>query len=591
MVGQNDHDEDNVVSPEAALDVLLDAVASVPFKMAVFDKNDRVVACSEKFRASFTDALSVLPDNLLASSITFQEMIEAKVASRHSAKVVPEKLKLELARHRVPGGWQRDMRIAGSWQRRIKGETPKGNVVSVEISIDELMQKSSALAKAKQQLEYQAFHDPLTDLPNRRALAAHLDQILNDATDTGAQTALLHVDLDKFKAVNDTMGHDAGDQVLRKAADVLRRSVRSVDFVARVGGDEFVVVQQNAASNLEAAAVAQRIVNTMKEPIEYGDEFCQIGASIGISMAGPGDDLDRLLTEADHALYEAKRKGRGCFDFFEPVFRDRHMAQLKNINAAREAMLLRAFEPYFQAQICTKTNRLIGVEALARWIDQEKGLRHPEEFFPYLKEANLMGELDAMMIEKSLIAIGQWREEGVEVPRVSINVSAQWLSREDIVEHAKWIVDDAGLTPEHIGFEVLEDAVNDVMISEAQDNFARLKEAGFHIALDHFGTGDASISGLRRVAFDRVKIDESFVVGIDHDPEVRTICSALIHLLHDLNLEPMCAGVETTEQLDAVAKLGCNLFQGFAVCRPMSAAHFAVWAADYAENLPPALSA
>ncbi len=585
----------DIVDPARAFAVLQDAIAWVPFNMVVFDETDRLIACSNQYRDTFAETGATIPDNLLERPIFFDDLVSSFVQSNFTAETSKQKAEIEKSRHRVPGGWQRDMKSNGEWIRRIKNVTPNNNVVSVSLSIDELIQKSTALAKMKRQLEYQAFHDPLTELPNRRALADHMRGVLASAQQNGTKTALLHIDLDKFKAVNDTMGHEAGDHVLRIAADKFRRSIRGSDFVARVGGDEFVVVQQETATNLEPAAVAQRIVNAMKEPISYNDETVRIGASVGISVreniGTSAEEIDRFLSEADHALYEAKRKGRGCFDFFEPAFRDRHMALIRNISAVREAMLLRAFEPYFQPQVSTVDNSLIGIEALARWVDKERGVLHPDQFFSLLKEANLMADLDKMILEKSLDAARKWREAGVDVPRITINVSAEWLSKSDTVEQTKWLVDCAELGPEQIGFEVLEDAVNSGANGEAAHNLGLLKAAGFHIALDHFGTGDSSISSLRRVAFDRVKIDESFVTGIEENRDQRKICAALINLTRDLNLDPMCTGVEKFSQILAAQAFGCTKFQGFAIARPLSAERFRIWAEDRDAELARALSA
>ena len=563
---------------------MLDGIKSIPFPFFIFDRSDKLIACSDEYVTYLKKSGVELPADFSSDPVFFRQIVDKQFQDTAPPDVVRAKVDLELARHRIPGGWQRDAKVAGEWHRRVKSLTSNGNVVGASLPIDELIRKSTALSKAKKQLEYQAFHDPLTGLPNRRALTSHLRESLLSCQLSGERIAVLHVDLDKFKAVNDTLGHDAGDHVLAVAARILKSSIRGEDFIARVGGDEFVAVCHNVDTNEDIAEIAQRIVSSMKEPISYNEEYCRIGASVGIVISEPGSDADQLLTEADHALYESKRRGRGCFDFFLPVFRDRHMALLKNVNLAREAMMLSAFEPFFQPQICAHTGKLIGLEALARWLDREKGTRHPKDFFYLLSEAHLMADLDTMIFEKSIKALSIWDEAEAFVPRISINASAEFLSQNDLIERVKWLLDDAGLDPSRIGFEILEEAVSDDDNPLIKTNVENLKKAGFHIALDHFGTGDASVAGLRKLRFDRVKIDEAFVINIENDAELRTISSALIGLIRNLGMEPMWTGLESDAQIDTVVDLDCTNVQGFAVARPMPAKKIPIWLSEFGDR-------
>lgn len=580
---------DDDISVEAAFVALEQAIAALPMPFSVFDANDRLLACSDSYRGQYGALLADPDKSLLTHPVYFEQLLRARKYAEFPPEEAEKRCATELRRHRTRENYILDVNSKGKWTRRTKSLSPEGQVVSLAMPIDELIQKSRALSEAKQQLEHLAFHDPLTGLPNRRGLSEHLEKLARIPEGEAFNVAVLHVDLDKFKLVNDTLGHDAGDSVLLAAAKNLQAEVRATDFVARVGGDEFVVVCHRIKDEDGISGVAQRIVDTMAVPIPYREDMCQIGASIGIAITGAHNISEHVLMDADIALYEAKNNGRGCFEFFYPTFRDRYSSLQRRINEVRDAITLNAFEPHYQPQICARTGDVIGFEALARWSDRERGIRPPGDFMQALEEARLTNALDDMILRKTLQTIGDWDEEGVTVPRITLNMSEARLNQDKLVDRIKWAVESEGLTPDRIGLEILETVVVGDGGDLVSKNLRHLADAGFTIALDDFGTGNASIAGLRNLSIKRIKIDRSFVMDIDKDRELQVITGAMIGLIKNLNLEAVCEGVETAAEAETLRNLGADAFQGFLFSKAMPADMVPIWLESYEEDRAPAL--
>lgn len=570
------------VSEKDILSSVSNAIAALPYPFCIFDENEQALLASETFEIAFRDVLNDPDRPLYEQGLTFTDVTKARLSKKLPEEQVQSRLEAELRKLRTEGTSTRDMMVDGEWVRRIKVGTQGGPTTTLAVPIEELVQRTRSLARAKEEMEHQALHDALTDLPNRRALNAYLEQVLK--SDVNDVVVVFHVDLDKFKLVNDTLGHDAGDCVLLEASKILRSEVRSADFVARVGGDEFVMVFNSLPDRDAIEAVATRIVEKMREPIYYDDNCCQIGASIGIAVREEFTTPERIVMDADIALYEAKKAGRGRYSFFYVGHRAKHTAFKKRVFEVREAIMLNAFEPFFQPQICAKTGNVIGFEALARWRDREHGIRLPSEFMAALEEANLLFELDDMILKKSLRRIADWDAEEVDVKMVSINLSAGMLSREDLVDHLKWRCDEAEIAPERIGLEVLENVVVDGKLGVIAKNIQGLKAVGFQVSLDDFGTGNASISSLRHLAPNRIKIAREFISNIDTDEDIATITSALAALAGKLGMSVLCEGVETQAELEFLQKLECDAYQGFLFAKPMESDVVPIWLSDFADE-------
>jgi len=576
------------LSAEQILASVEAGISAVPFPVCIYDQDDRLLLCSAQFRESVGAIFEGRTGHVYEHDLKYEDIVRTQVSERYAPDQVDVRIASELERHRIEGTVSVDMNIEGSWMRRSRTLSPEGSLVAMAMPIDELVQRTRALVDAKQEMEHQALHDPLTDLPNRRALNAYLQRVL-DSDLLSEDVVVFHVDLDKFKLVNDTLGHDAGDCVLLEASRILRAEVRSTDFVARVGGDEFVMVFTSLKDRDAIAGMAQRIVDKMREPIYYDDQCCQIGASIGVVVREEFATAERLVMDADIALYEAKSAGRGRYAFFQSSARVKHSVFKKRIFEVREAIMLNAFEPFFQPQICARSGDIVGFEALARWQDREVGTRPPSDFLEALDEANLCAELDEMILKKTLRRMADWNEEGVDIPKVSVNLSPASLARGDLSDHLKWLCDAAGIEPDRLVFEILEDVVLDTQGGAIAENVGRLKKAGFAVALDDFGTGSTSISSLRYLQPDRIKIAREFVKDIDQDDELQIITSALIALVQNLGMEVLCEGVETFEELALLRGLGSDCFQGFLFAKPMCSDEVPIWISDYQEEQQPIL--
>ena len=564
------------------------AIAALPYPFCIFDENERALLASDTFSHTFKGVVSDSQGPLYEQDVTFKDVTRARLSQTLPADQVEARLDAELRRLRADGNSTKDMMLGGKWVRRIKAASPDGHTTTLAVPIEELVQRTRALVAAKQEMEHQALHDPLTDLPNRRALTSYLEHVL--ASDMTAQEVVVfHVDLDKFKLVNDTLGHDAGDCVLLEASKILRAEVRSTDFVARVGGDEFVLVFTSLSDRDAIAGVAQRIIERMREPIYYDEQRCRIGASIGIAIREEFTTPERIVMDADIALYEAKLGGRGRYSFFNAGHRAKHTAHKKRVFEVREAMALNAFEPFFQPQICVKTGKIVGFEALARWRDREAGILPTSEFLEAIEEAHLVAELDEMIIRKSLRRLVEWDELEVHVPMVSVNLSTAMLSKPDLTDRLKWMCDDAGIAPERLGLEVLENVMIDVQKGSVAATVGRLKAAGFMIALDDFGTGNASISSLRHLAPDRIKIAREFVKDIHKDEDLRMITSAMIVLAQNLGMTVLCEGVDADPDAQVLEALGCEYLQGFLVSKAIESDFVPIWIEDYYEEILPKL--
>jgi diguanylate cyclase (GGDEF)-like protein/PAS domain S-box-containing protein len=439
--------------------------------------------------------------------------------------------------------------------------------------------------RAERELRRAALSDPLTGLPNRRGLTDHLGRLAADADRT---LAVMHVDLDRFKAVNDTLGHAAGDHVLLEAARLLRDETRADDLVARVGGDEFVVVVRGADPGGEAAEAAERLTRRLSEPMAFGEITCRIGASVGIALWRPSaqPDPERVLADADIALYEAKRAGRGRWRRFEPWMRRRAETAATLGQEIRAGLERDEFEAWLQPQVGLLDGRPRGFEALIRWRHPTRGLLRPDRFLFAAAEANLVARLDDRMMELAADALARLRAAGVPAPRVSVNVSADRLADPEVVDRVKWAVDAAGLSPSDFALEIVESVLLDETARRGGEAVRRLAAAGFAIELDDFGTGHAAISTLRALPVDRIKIDGGFVRGVDRDPELRTMAGAIVALGGNLGLEVVAEGVERDAERDVMAELGCAVAQGNLIGRPMPWPDVVAWHAAREARAP-----
>jgi diguanylate cyclase (GGDEF)-like protein len=421
--------------------------------------------------------------------------------------------------------------------------------------------------QAQATVTFLARHDPLTRLPNRVLFREQLEQAVAESKH-GAQFALLCVDLDNFKAVNDTLGHPAGDALLQAVADRLRECCRKGDTVARLGGDEFSVIQLAVAQPGDALAMANRIVASCGEPFEIDGHLVTVGASVGAAWQGDGDaSSETLLKNADIALYLAKTAGRGQVRFFEPQMDARRLARRALEADMRRAIAGKQFELFFQPVIGLEAGGIVGFEALVRWHHPTRGLVSPMEFIPVAEETGMIVAIGRWVLQAACFEAENWPS----AIAVAVNLSAlQFRDSGDLVASVRAALDASGLRPERLELEITET----VPLRDTAGTLSALhalRAMGISIALDDFGTGHASLSYLRSFPFDRIKIDQTFVRDMETNAESLAIVRAIAGLAQSLRMRTTAEGVETIGQLDGLRREGCTQVQGFLFSQPRPA--------------------
>ncbi len=415
-----------------------------------------------------------------------------------------------------------------------------------------------------------ALHDELTGLPNRRQLLDHLTHELARAQREATGLALLFVDLDRFKSINDTLGHEGGDALLRQVAIRLSAGVRVGDLVARVGGDEFVVVLSAIQTPSEAAHVAGHISDLLCEPVQVRGQDCVIGASIGIALF-PGDagSVDALLRHADSAMYRAKNAGRGCVMFYEESMNIEEQQRAELQAELRQALARNQLEVHYQPRVEMSSGRFVSVEALARWHHPQWGWVAPSRFIPVAEDIGLIEAIGAWVLEQSCQQLAAWRAAGLDLERVSVNVSGRQLRTDALVDTVARTLAATGLPPQALELEVTEGLLLDNVAGVTQ-TLARIRDSGVTISLDDFGTGYSSLNYLRRLPIDVLKIDQSFVRDLESDASARGIAQAIIAMAHALHKSVTAEGVETLAQADLLREWGCQEAQGYYFGRPLA---------------------
>ena len=423
-------------------------------------------------------------------------------------------------------------------------------------------------------LAYLAYHDPLTNLPNRLAFESQLAQSLRSCEREGQQLALMLIDLDNFKNINDTLGHHVGDQLLQNVALRLRECVRASDLVARIGGDEFVVVLPDIESPLTAARVASKIQSNLADSYRIADHILYATPSIGISLYPiDGSDPGTLLRNADTAMYHAKSAGRNNHQFYTARMNEAAGERLAMENELRQAIAAISpasseFSLHFQPQVETVSGRVLGVEALLRWNNAKFGQVSPMRFICIAEETGLIQPLGDWVIWETCRLIRVMKQQDISGIRVAINISAQQLRHENLLLLVRGALACYDLLPEDIELEVTESTAmeNPEMTLSILDQLAAM---GIVLAIDDFGTGYSSLAYLKHLPIKRLKLDRSFVTDIETDANDAAICTATIALGHSLGLELVAEGVETETQRDFLAALGCDMLQGYLFSRPM----------------------
>jgi diguanylate cyclase len=434
--------------------------------------------------------------------------------------------------------------------------------------------RTRGLEAANQQLRHLATHDALTGLPNRALLDDRLQQAIAHADRDMRSFALLVCDLDRFKLINDSLGHRAGDELLQEVASRLNAVVRTADTVARIGGDEFVLIGTSIADAEDAAGLAARVIDVLQAPVRIAAIDIHTSPSIGIAMyPDDGTTIQALLAHADAAMYSAKQHGRGNFRRYEPGMHAGTEDRVQLESDLHNAVTLNQFQLYYQPKVDTRTGAVRSAEALIRWVHPTRGIVSPADFIPLAEECGLIGPIGAWVIREACRQARAWQDDGVPALRVSVNLSASQFRDSGLVESIRRALDDARLQPRYLEVELTESAV----MSDPEQSIAileHLSAMGVLVSVDDFGTGYSSMSYLRRFPIDKLKIDRVFIEEIVSRPEDASIVRAIVSLAHSLRLKVVAEGVETPAQLEFLKTAGCDEYQGYHFSRPLPADEF-----------------
>lgn len=432
---------------------------------------------------------------------------------------------------------------------------------------------------AKARIHRLAFYDPLTNLPNRSLLTAKSEQALATCTRNGTSATVVFIDLDRFKHVNDSLGHPAGDQLLKTVASRLLQDRRQADIVSRLSGDEFVMVLP-ACDARQAAEAVERLQNLLKLPVELGGSSVRPSASLGVAMfPADGTSLEMLLHRADMAMYQAKSDARGSFAFFSSELNAQAQERLSLEADLALAVREGAMHLNYQPQIDLSSNRLQGVEVLSRWLHPVRGNVPPSRFIPLAEECGLIGDLSRWVLRTACAQLAAWRLSGIKVPSISINFSPLTLHDGGLPELVRSTLQTYGLKPSDLIIEITEGVMLDQHVATMQ-TIETLEALGVRLSMDDFGTGYSSLSYLHRLPITELKIDRSFIADLGFRESALPLCKAFVQIGMSLGLTVVAEGVETESQRQLLKDQGCQVAQGYLFSRPMAAGEFEKWAAE-----------
>lgn len=427
-----------------------------------------------------------------------------------------------------------------------------------------------AVLHAEERVGYLANYDTVTHLPNRYAFNQRFQALLDNARANNRVLALLVLDLDDFKVVNDTLGHHVGDILLRMVAQRLMSVVRHEDVIYRVGGDEFAMILNHAEDVERVAVIAEKFIRALSDPIVLDDRNLYVGVSIGASVCPhDGDDVGQLLRDADAAMYHAKSRGKNKFQMFSEEMHYKSSTRLALESELRDAIEQGQFELYYQPQVALPSRRLVGAEALIRWRHPTKGLLLPTTFIPVAEETGLIVPIGEWVLRTACQHIRSWHEQRFRPIRVSVNLSGRQFREDGLIDSVTSILQETEINPDLLELEITES----VLMDDAESTVARLaklKAMGIHLAIDDFGTGYSSMTYLKRFPVGRLKIDRSFIRDIPEDADDVAITMATIQMAHSLKLEVVAEGIETTAQVQFLCERQCDVGQGYLFSEALS---------------------
>ena len=483
-----------------------------------------------------------------------------------------------------------DLEEKGSWQGEIWDRRKNGEIFAKWTTISVIRHKDGGIFRyvaqfsditqkkaEEEQVWYCANYDTLTNLPNRRLFLDRLNQNINKAKREGTNLALLFIDLDRFKNVNDTLGHNYGDDLLVKVAERITSLLRQTDTVARLGGDEFTVILPEVEVSA-AAFLAQQIIDTLSRPFDLIGTEVVIGASIGLSLyPTDGEGLNALIKHADIAMYQAKTAGRGVYRFFAKEMNEGNVHRLMIEQGLRRALEDGGLVLHYQPKIEAVGGRIVGVEALVRWNHPDGRIILADEFIPVAEESGLIERVDDWVLNQAARQMKTWLDSGLDVGRMAVNFSTKQFRRTNLVAYVKEVLEAAHLSPDRLELEITERIAMDTTV-EMSEILSAIRALGIHVSIDDFGTGYSSLGYLKNFPIDTLKIDRAFIQGLPHSPEDGAIVSSVIALAKGLNIGLVAEGAETQDHAKALAQMGCPVIQGHHYSKALPPEEFEAYA-------------
>ncbi len=554
---------------DKAVTYLSTAIESLPDGFVLYDKDDRLVVCNERYKdIYFASAPAMVPGATFEDVLRYGlENYQFDDAIGREEDWIAERLEAHLTANTTVEQPLSD----GTWLRIVERPTKDGGRVGLRTDITEIKQQQEKLLQS-------ARTDQLTATLNRRGLSEDL-AALTETIVKGERIAVLHIDLDKFKSINDAQGHSAGDYVLRHCARILGNLDLDRKSVARVGGDEFIVTMVTDQSDASVLGVALRVVRSLSHPVSFRDRLCNFGASIGIAFYEHDQEapVEDTLIGADIALNQAKRAGSGVCRIFEDSMRKDTLGLIDMAQQIRIGLEKGQFEPFFQPQVDVATGRICGFESLIRWRHPDMGLVPAFKFLSVADWAGLMDDIDHVVMDRSCHAAAQIKSWGMKDMAVSINMSMGQLREPSMLDRFMRYTKRYGIAPTDLRIELLESILLDERTTVITDNVRRLVECGIDVELDDFGTGHAAIATLRKFQVSRIKIDRSLIQDIDTDQELQVITGAIIALADRLGISPLAEGIETPQEQQKLLELGCSVAQGYLHAKPMPLVQLRAW--------------
>ena len=547
------------------------ALNNMPQGLCMFDSDGRLVVCNQRFRENYGSGPVSLTPGMTIREVA-DRFVEVGALTPQSAMALVEDLNANLRSRRsirsefaLPNG-----RIVSKTQTSILD----GGAV---ILFEDVTERNQAAARVR----YLATHDMLTGLPNRTLFTQLLREEIDTAERASRQFCVLFIDLDRFKIINDTLGHAAGDALLREASTRLKNCLSERDLVARLGGDEFVVVLRNIRAQSDALAKAEKILACLNAAMVIAGQECGVTASIGAALyPADGRDEDTLLKNADAAMYLAKAEGKSVVRLFSPKIKTQTLQSLMLETSMRHALERDEFVVWYQPQREIAGGALTGVEALLRWRHPELGLLSPDRFIPLAEETGLIAPIGKWVMETACAQIMAWRARGMEPLSVAVNLSLRQLHDKQLVRHIEEALKASGMEPRLLELEITESMVMQDSTG-ALAALGAIKNMGVRLAIDDFGTGYSSLSLVKQMPLDAIKIDRSFINDLLNDPNDRAIAEAVISLGRALRLRVIAEGVETAAQEAFLRERGCAEMQGYLFSRPLEADELFAFVSEY----------